>query len=67
MQYKAHPAHCRAFTLIELLFVVLIIGILSAIAMTQYTLAVQKSKFANYRILASSIVKAAQMHHLATG
>ncbi len=57
----------KAFTLIEMLVVVLIIGILAAIALPRYMLAVDQSKLSQAILSARALAEAQTRYQLANG
>jgi len=57
----------RSFTLIELIVVIIIVGILAAVGLTQYSTIVEKGRFAEARVRIGAISKLAYEYYLNNG
>lgn len=57
----------KGFTLMELLVVVLVIGILSAVALPQYEMVVMKTRFSSMRPIAEALADAQEIFYMANG
>ena len=64
---KYYQENEKGFTLIEILVVVLIVGILAAIALPQYQKAVWRSRSAEIKAFAKNLADAQGVHHLNNG
>ena len=55
---------CKGFTLLEMLVVVLIIGILAAVALPQYQKATDKARFAEVITASKSLAQSIEMYYM---
>ncbi len=64
---NANTSRLGGFTLVELLVVVLIVGILAAVALAQYQVAVAKARYAELISMVTAVKNAEEVHYMANG